>query len=239
VEIHNQLGEKLDYTLSEHSDSPCLAVIGHGVTGNKDRPFLVALAKALDQARISNLGFSFAGNGNSEGNFVSATITKEVEDLGSVLDKFNDRKICYVGHSMGGAVGVLRACQDTRIQLLVSLAGMVRTKKFAQTEFGQEIPDQGFMWDEPTCPLSQVYMDDLCSIDTLEHLAVQIEIPWLLVHGTEDDVVLIEDSEAVFDNGNSPKKLVVLDGADHVFSGSAQLQMVETVMDWIVEQTSD
>jgi len=30
--------------------------------------------------------------------------------------------VCYVGHSMGGAVGVLRASRDQRIKFLVSLA---------------------------------------------------------------------------------------------------------------------
>ena len=162
-----------------------------------------------------------------------------MEDLGAVLDKFSSQKVCYIGHSMGGAVGLLRASQDKRIRLLVSLAGMVRTKKFAETEFGQEIPDQGFMWDEPTCPLSQDYMDDLYGINTLENIANQIRIPWLLVHGTADDVVLMDDSETVFDNANNPKKLVVINDADHVFSGSAQSQMIDTVVNWIIEQKSN
>ena len=70
-------------------------------------------------------------------------------------------------------------------------------------------------------------------------MAGQIRIPWLLVHGTADDVVLIGDSETVFDNANNPKKLVVINDADHVFSGSAQSQMVETVVNWIVEQKSN
>ena len=59
------------------------------------------------------------------------------------------------------------------------------------------------MWDEPTCPLSQAYMDDLSTIDTVENLAVGIHVPWLLVHGTEDDVVLIDDSETIFAKANS------------------------------------
>ena len=212
MELRNRVGEKLDYTLTEHDNSPYTVVIGHGVTGNKDRPFLVALAEGLNNAGITNLRFSFAGNGDSEGKFTDANISKEVEDLGAVLDALEDadrrsNKICYIGHSMGGAVGVLRTSQDERIRLLISLAGMVRTKKFAETEFGEEMPGQGFMWDEPTCPLSQAYMDDLFTIDTVEDLAVGIRVPWLLVHGTEDDVVLIDDSETIFEKANSPKKL--------------------------------
>ena len=66
-----------------------------------------------------------------------------------------------------GAVGVLRTSRDERIRLLVSLAGMVHTRAFAEREFGEEVPDEGCMWDEPDCPLSQAYMDDMAQIDTV------------------------------------------------------------------------
>ena len=120
---------------------------GHGVTGNKDRPFVVALAEGLAAAGIHALRFSFAGNGASEGRFADATISKEVEDLGAVLSVLDGYSVCYVGHSMGGAVGVLRTSGDERIRLLVSLAGMVHTRAFAEREFGEEVPDEGCMWE--------------------------------------------------------------------------------------------
>ena len=47
-EIMNHQGEKLDYTLHEaEKETNKLLVIGHGVTGNKDRPLIVALANAV------------------------------------------------------------------------------------------------------------------------------------------------------------------------------------------------
>ena len=137
---------------------------------------------------------------------------------------------------MGGAVGVLRASTDARIQYLISLAGMVDTKGFAQREFGDVTPDKGNMWDDPDCPLSSAYMDDLTAIDTVVNRASQISVPWLLVHGTEDDVVPIEDSQAIFERANEPKKLVILNRADHVFSDDATPAMIQTVIDWIAKQ---
>ena len=100
-EIRNKSGEKLDYAF--HSGNPerkHIVVLGHGVTGNKDRPFLVALSHALEAEGFNVLRFSFAGNGDSEGRFEDATITKEVDDLGAVLDALNGYTICYAGHSM-------------------------------------------------------------------------------------------------------------------------------------------
>ena len=231
-EIRNQQGEKLDYTYHP-ADGAALAVLGHGVTGNKDRPFVVALAQALAAAGVPALRFSFSGNGDSEGRFVDSTISKEVDDLGAVLDAVGDRRLCYIGHSMGGAVGVLRASSDPRIDLLVSLAGMVSTKKFAETEFGDVTPDAGDMWDDPDCPLSSAYMADLRAIDTVVDLGPRITVPWLLVHGTEDDVVLIDDSRRISARAGGDVKLVELPGADHVFSEGGTAPMIETVTEWL------
>ncbi len=233
-EIKNAHGERLDHTF--HPGAPGakhVAVLGHGVTGNKDRPFVVALAEALARAGVPALRFSYSGNGASGGRFVDSTITKETADLGSVLDALAGWRVAYIGHSMGGAVGVLRAAHDPRINALVSLAGMVHTNAFAQREFGTVTPGQGNMWDDEKCPLSQAYMTDLATIDTVVHHAPAIKIPWLLIHGTEDDVVPIQDSRDIFAKANIPSQLVELKGSGHVFSGDFTRPMIETVVPWL------
>lgn len=235
TEIRNALGEKIDYSFHD-GGSDCIVVIGHGVTGNKDRPLVTALAEGLTAAGISALRFSFSGNGSSEGDFRDATITKEVADLGAVLDVLEEvaGDIIYAGHSMGGAVGVLRAASDFRIKALVSLAGMVNTKKFAETEFGDVVPGEGNMWDDEDCPLSQAYMDDLREIGTLVEKGSQIVVPWMLVHGTEDDVVLIEDTHDIFEKATCDKHKLIIEGSDHVFSQPEHMgEMVEGVTSWI------
>lgn len=236
-ELRNSSNEKLDYSFHEGDKYPGhIVVIGHGVTGNKDRPFVVALAQGLAQAGIPVLRFSFSGNGYSEGKFTDSTISKEISDLGCVLDRLNDYTLCYAGHSMGGAVGVIRASTDERIKYLISLAGMVDTKGFADREFGDVTPDKGFMWDEPDCPLSQIYMDDMAKTDSVINLAPQVKVPWLLVHGTEDDVVPIQDSLDIFAKANEPKELVKLEGSNHVFADENAPLMVEQVVSWIKTQ---
>lgn len=233
-EIKNQDGERIDYTYHHGQKGGAeLVVIGHGVTGNKDRPFVVALAEGLAQAGFSALRFSFSGNGASGGSFTDSTISKEVRDLGAVIDAAGDRRIIYIGHSMGGAVGVLRAASDARITRLVSLAGMVHTQAFAEREFGMVKPGEGFMWDDQNCPLSQEYMDDMARIGSVVDQAPKIRVPWLLVHGTADDVVPLQDSHDIFARANEPKKLVELPGANHVFSGEYTAPMVRQVIEWL------
>ena len=235
--IKNKQNEKIDYAYHDAKDhQDTLIVIGHGVTGNKDRPFVTALAKGLADAGYPSLRFSFSGNGDSEGKFQESKISKEVEDLKSVLDEVSEdgKTIVYAGHSMGGAVGVTTASQDSRIHKLVSLAGMVHTAKFCEVEFGDQIPGKGFMWDEPECPLSEEYVEDMNSICSVLAKGAEITVPWLLIHGTEDDIVPIEETHEIFDKAGDNAKKVILEGADHVFSNESDVaKMVDSILSWL------
>lgn len=244
--IINPAGEKLDHRFArataDHPVRNWIVILGHGVTGDLDRPVVAATAAALNAAGFDTLRFSFAGNGGSEGDFRDATITKEVADLGAVVDAASAiyPKIAVVGHSMGAAVAVLRAAGDLRIAALVSLAGMVNTRRFAETEFGEVTPDVGCMWDEPECPLSQAYMDDLCrTIFSVVPHAEKVTVPWLLVHGTADDVVLPDDTQAVAGLRGDDVAVRFIDGADHSFTDpDHQREMTRAVANWLVEVAS-
>lgn len=220
--IHNPQGERLDTSYHAGHREDCLVIIGHGVTGNKDRPMLIAIAESLSAQGWPCLRLSFAGNGESEGNFTESNITKGVIDLTAVLDQFGSgksQKIAYIGHSMGGAVGALTAARDDRLKVMVSLAGMVHTAAFVQREFGDVIPDEGNMWDDPECPLSSTYVNDLNQIDNTLDAVRELRLPWLLLHGLKDDVVLPSDSNEFHQRLRGPSQLVEIPGAEHSFEG--------------------
>ena len=236
--ITNSKGETLDYTFhNPGNQSRDILIIGHGVTGNKDRPFVTALAEAVASEGMAVLRFSFSGNGSSGGDFRECTISKEIEDLNAVVTAAvnNGYRVTYAGHSMGGAVGVLAAARDERIKHLISLAGMVNTKDFYDREFGEETPDEGCMWEEQSCPLSSTYKNDMYEIGSVVSRASEVKVPWLLIHGDADDVVPIEDSRQIFAQANDPKKIIEIPGANHVFSESGFVPMSEAVIDWIGE----
>lgn len=234
TEIRNRHGENLEFTHHPGAaDSNTLVLLGHGVTGNKDRPLLVELANRLATSGYHALRFSFSGNGGSGGRFEDSTVSKEVEDLGAIIDALPSWKIGYAGHSMGGAVGVLRASVDSRIQFLISLAGMAHTADFAQREFGMLTPGAGNMWDKPECPLSKAYMDDMARIGSVANAARQIRVPWLFVHGAVDDVVPIQDSRDLLAIAREPKQLVELPESDHVFSDHHAAAMSSAVLAWM------
>ena len=241
--IHNSHGERLDYRFARATGGTAkagwLVILAHGVTGDLDRPVVADTAAALNAAGFDTLRISFAGNGDSEGDFRAATITKEMFDLTAVIDTAiaHYPKLAVVGHSMGAAVGVMTAAGNPRVAALVSLAGMVDTRKFAETEFGDVAPDDGVMWDEPDCPLSSAFMVDLC--DTIGNVTPQAEMvatPWLLVHGTADDVVLPADTESIASLRGDAVTAHFIEGADHSFNVPAHKhEMTALVVAWLTE----
>ena len=239
--ITNRHGETLDYTFHEGSeDMRNLLVIGHGVTGNKDRPLVTALAERVSGEGMPCLRFSFSGNGDSQGRFSECTISKEVEDLKSVLTTVVEQgwTPIYAGHSMGAAVGALATAGDGRMRYLISLAGMVETADFCKREFSGVTPDEGFMWDQEECPFSRAFLDDMEKIQTISGEASAVKVPWLFVHGTGDDVVPVQESRSLFALANEPKKLIEIPGADHVFSGEALERVCEEVVSWLGDNLS-
>ena len=242
--IRNAYGERLDTALTRpaaddahapDADAPAaVVVIAHGVTGQHDRPWLVALSEALADGGLASLRVSFAGNGRSEGRFEDAVPSKEVEDLGSVLDALEAwgvERLAYVGHSMGGAIGVLRAVTDPRITALVSLAGMLHVRAFFERVFGP-LPFGAPMLDKPECPWNPALADDAARIGSLTADAARVGVPWLLVHGDADELVPYGDSlDARCAAGGRPD-LVTLPGVDHRFTG-AVAEMTGAVVPWL------
>lgn len=232
----NRKGQRIDATYHPAPHPRYLALLGHGVTGNKDRPLMVGIASELADRGVPSLRFSFAGNGKSGGKFEKATITSETEDLVDILKLVAslERHIIYIGHSMGGAVGCLVAAQEPeRIQTLVSLAGMVETGAFFRREFADATPGEGFMWGEPSCPLSQEAWDDALQIDSTLPAARVVTQPWLFFHGTDDDLVPIADSHAAVKAATTRTKLIERAGEGHMFSEAAYPEIAKAIIEWL------
>lgn len=231
--LRNRHGERLDFAFTPGAaDGRRIVLLAHGVTSSHDRPYLVDLAAALAEAGLASLRFSFAGNGRSEGRFEECTITKEVEDLGSVLDALAGWRVAYAGHSMGSAVGVLRAARDERVRALVSLAGMARVQRFVERHFGALVPGRDCMLGRERCPLTQRFLDDARAVDTVLEEAAAVRAPWRLVHGDADELVPFADSEETCAASGGRAEIVRVRGADHRFSGRHD-ELIAAVVPWL------
>lgn len=239
----NHAGQNLEFAFHESPaprDPRHLVLIGHGVTANMNRPFLKALAEALATGGFHALRWSWSGNGGSEGDFRDSCISREAAELGAIIDQAASAgyTVSYAGHSMGGAVGVVTAAEDARLRHLICLAPMVQTVRFSEAEFGTMTPDAGCMWDDPACPLSSTFVNDLRNMGSILTAAEKLPLPVLIIHGQEDDLVPVSEAEALYHAvlHEHPVSLVRL-LTDHVFSGEATSAMCHEVVEWLTAQT--
>lgn len=231
----NAHGETLDYTWHgpEPEGSRPIIVIGHGVTGNKDRPFIVALGEELGAIGLPTVRFSFAGNGKSGGEFTAATITKEAGDLAALAAALPEAPLIYIGHSMGWPVGLKARPQLPRLIAFVSLAGMVDCRRFLFHEFGETVPGAGDMWDDPQCPLSYEFVEDLTQVDTVQPLANTVDVPVLWIHGEADDVIPIKEGRT-FAAACPQAKFISVPEDGHTFTERTP-EMTLAVTTWLRE----
>lgn len=230
--LRNHRGERLDFAFHPGREGDRrLVAIAHGVTSHKDRPWLTALSDALGKRGIASVRFTYSGNGASEGRYEDVSISKEVDDLGAVLEALSDRDVIYAGHSMGGAVGVLRASRDIRLRGLVSLAGMVHVQSFMQRWFGNLRPGIDVQFDKPQCPLTAQFLADAAAIGDVLAPAARVRVPWLLVHGTSDELVPFQDALDAQRANPRHTTLLEIPGADHRFTG-CEVEVAEKVAAW-------
>lgn len=237
-ELRNAHGERLDAEFRPGAPaSRALVVVAHGVTSDRDRPYLVELARGLEREGVASLCLSFAGNGASEGRFEDATPSKEAEDLASVLDALEGWNVAYAGHSMGGAVGVLCAARDARLRALVSLAGMLHVERFFAAHFGRLAFGEP-MLGKPRCPWNRALAEDARRLGSLTAQAAAVRVPWLLVHGTADELVPHGDSLDARAATGERAQVELLEGVDHRFDGAVDA-VVARVVPWLVRTLDD
>jgi pimeloyl-ACP methyl ester carboxylesterase len=237
-ELRNAHGERLDAAF--HPGAPGrreLVVIAHGVTSSKDRPWLVELARALEREGVASLRVSFSGNGSSEGRFEDATPSKAAEDLRCVLAALDGWTVAYAGHSMGGAVGVLCAARNARLRALVSLAGMLHVGRFFATHFARLDFGQP-MLGKPACPWNRTLADDARRLGSLVEEARAVRVPWLLVHGTADELVPHADALDAREAAGASARVELLEGVDHRFTGAIE-DMVACAAPWLARTLRD
>jgi uncharacterized protein len=163
--------------------------------------------KALHSFGFPVLRFNFRGTGLSQG--VHDEGRGEVEDVGSALDWLDGElhlPIIFAGFSFGAAVGLRAACPDARVKAAIALGFPVAPVPASQGEARSY--DFDFL---KTC-----------------------DKPKLFVSGSHDQFGPRTQLEEAVRSFANPKKLVIIEGADHFFEGRLR-EMREQIELWVRE----
>lgn len=161
--------------------------------------------KALNSFGFPVLRFNFRGTGLSEGAHDNGI--GEVDDVRAALEWLDSAfrlPLVFAGFSFGAAVGLQAACPDRRVRAAIGVGTPVAPVA-AEAERPREY-----------------------SFDFLE----QCMKPKLFVSGARDQFGPRGKLEALVASIPEPKKLVLIDGADHFFEGRLR-ELREAIESWV------
>ena len=234
-----------DIYFKESEKPQPLVIFCHGYKGFKDWGAWHLVAETFANQGFCFLKFNFSHNGGTIEQpidfpdldaFAENNFTIELDDLDRVLNEIGDENknfpknisaVSLIGHSRGGGIVLIKAEEDSRINKVVTWAGVSDFKPRFQ-EGSQNFKD----WKETgvthvensrtkqMLPHNfQFYTNFKENEERFSiHRAVKhLDIPQLIVHGAEDPTVSIKEAKAIH-SWNPASNLELIDGGDHVFN---------------------
>lgn len=226
-----------------------IVVIFHGFCGNKMGPhfMFVKLSRELERLGIASLRFDFAGTGESDGDFIDMTLTKELEDANNILDYvksldfIDNDKIGVFGFSMGGAISSILSGDrkdDVSTLCLLAPAGNMHEVILSDYYIGKSYKDfirDGY-FDVEGLLVGREFVEDVRNLRIYER-AKAYDKQVLIIHGDKDEVVALSASEKYIDIYGETSELKIIQGANHTFDKKEwEDEVIESVAGYFSEE---
>jgi uncharacterized protein len=264
--IINTYGDPIrgDLHLPQHTAHAPVLVICHGFKGFKDWGSFPAIADAFARAGWLAVRFNFSLNGIGEDgmtftrldDFGRNTLSRELDDLGDVLDAVEARaivpadadtsRIALLGHSRGGGVAILKAAEDARVTALVAWASVATFDRWGE-ETKRLWRERGLLEvmnvrTNQKMPLGVALLEDYEKneprLNVLPAMA-RIRVPILIVHGDQDLAVPVEEARQLYGAADrSLAELAIIPNADHAFGAAHPFQGIGPALATVLERTT-
>ncbi|MGM9788119.1 MAG: alpha/beta fold hydrolase, partial [Candidatus Cryptobacteroides sp.] len=197
VSIQGSRGKLVGEVVKVSDNKAPLAIICHGLTGNRNETFLLAVVDELSKRGISSVRFDFNGHGESEGAFSGMTVSNELEDLEHIydyvcsLDWVDKSRISLIGHSQGGLVSGIFAGEKgkRKIHSVALLAPAACIQYYAQEgdffgiDLSKNLPDSIPFWGGRF--LGKAYVEDARELNVYER-SLRYKGPETIIIGSKD-----------------------------------------------------
>ncbi len=212
-------------------------LLAHCFTCSKDLHTMTRLARGLEEAGYAVLRFDFTGLGESGGEFARTTVAHSVRDLAAAATALISRGFgpCgMVGHSLGGAAGLLAANRLHTVRSIVTL-GAPSTPTHVRHLFSdaEAVDDRvSIRIGGRDIAVGQSFLDELEDHDQRGAVG-ELGRPLLILHSPDDEVVPVTEGERLFAAARQPKAFHPLTGADHLVTDRDQAEhLLRLVRDW-------
>lgn len=205
-----------------------LLIICHGFRGGKDGSGrAVDLGTKIAAAGYHVLRFDFSGTGESEGEFTAVTLTGYMADLDDAVSftrELTAGPVIVLGRSFGGTTAVCQAAVDGRIAGVCTWAAPADlTETFGKPlaeAMGQFARGDTMTVADETGEFSlrRGFFDDFAFHDVYRAAGRIAPRPFLIIHGSADETVAVEQGRKLYSAGGQVKELQIIQGADHGFT---------------------
>lgn len=218
---------KLSGVLHLPPEHPPAVIVGcHGLMADKSSPKQVALAKRCTDAGLAYFRFDHRGCGESEGSFEKdTTLENRVMDLvaavGTIRGILGKRlPVGLFGSSLGGTV-CLMASSEIAPFAVVTLAAPVRSRSI-------QIPENSPASLTQETLEGKIRFDIAATMESIDHI--------LVIHGSNDEIVAVENASWIYSHAREPKALLILENADHRISDKLnQKRFVKSTVQWFTD----
>ncbi|MEM2210319.1 MAG: alpha/beta fold hydrolase [Nitrososphaerales archaeon] len=219
-----------------YEKAPCIITL-HGLESSKDSSKWINIASKLHDEGYACLRFNFRGCGEgeekSEGEFEDVSLSRRINDYKSALQflhsigRVDTNRLGVIGSSFGGMVAI--AAKDQRIKAIVTLGTPYKIPRFDKPLIPKEV---GQYYVLPSGKrFKKSFYEDLKKYDLLKD--IKNAPPILIIHGSADEVVPLDHAKKLYEAASEPKRLEIIEGADHTFSNMDHLKkVIDLSLEW-------
>lgn len=213
---------------------PYVFVMCHGFRGSKDGGGkAVRMAELASRAGYTTVRFDFTP---------LMPLSIQIEELRDVLAYVRSRfgmPMIGMGRSMGGCALAICAQEEKDIVGCCFWAmpnSLTATMKRALGDYYEELMTRGRIEVNDiygNMVLDKSFWDDLVQYDMNNVLRTIPNLPAIFIHGSADEIVLVEEGRTNYENYDGEKEWYAVDGADHHIA----LRIEETqakLLDWLL-----
>ncbi|NIW35236.1 MAG: prolyl oligopeptidase family serine peptidase [Gemmatimonadetes bacterium] len=248
-------------------------VVCHGFKGFKDWGFFPYVSEQLaTRTGYPVITFNYSGSGigadllnfTELDKFEANTFSKELDDLQVVLDTAESgelpgidgrERFGLLGHSRGGISTIITGVEDDRIGAIVTWSAVAYIDRWSE-EKKEEWRREGRIeiLNTRTGQMMPLGIDTLEDYERnkerldLEKAAARLEVPYLIVHGTEDESVSVSAGEQLAEAApDDTTRFSPIEGAGHTFGAVHPFEgttdelerAIGLSADWFAEHLTD